>query len=94
MNINLTPFVYLGALLVMSVIAMVIWRKAVASAEDDNIHVLDPKPHISEQMTLAQKLEVIDKWGKLLTVITVAYVILIAALFVWKQFTVGGNLGN
>ena len=94
MNLNLTPFVFLGALLVMSVIAMVIWRKAVASTEDDNIHVLDPKPHIAEQMTLAQKLEVIDKWGKLLTIITVAYAIIVSALFIIKQLTVGGNLGN
>ena len=94
MNINLTPFVVLGALLLMSVAAMAIWRKVVAQTEDDNLHVLDPNPHMAQQMTVAQKLEFIDKWGKLLTIITVAYLILVSGLFIWKQFTVGGNLGN
>jgi len=94
MNINLTPFVFLGALLLISVAAMVIWRKVVAQTEDDHLHVLDAKPHMAEQMTVVQKLEFIDKWGKLLTIITVVYLILVSALFIWKQFAVGGNLNN
>jgi ABC-type uncharacterized transport system involved in gliding motility auxiliary subunit len=94
MNINLTPFMILAALLLTSVAAMVIWRKVVAREEDDNLHVLDAKPRISQQLTMAQRLEVIDKWGKLLTIVTVGYLLIVAALVIWKQFTVGGNLGS
>jgi len=92
-NINLTPFVVLGVLLVMTVIAMIIWRKVVASAEDDALHVLDARAHITDQLTVAQRLEWIDKWGKTLTVITVVYVIIVGSLVVYQQFVRASNLG-
>ena len=38
---------------------------------------------LTQQTTVAQKLDVIDKWGKILTVITVLFGLLIAAAYVY-----------
>ena len=58
--------------------------RSVASNEDDSLHVLHGA--LTQQTTVAQKLDVIDKWGKILTVITVVFGLLIAAAYVYAQF--------
>ena len=40
------------------------------------------------------KLDVIDKWGKVLTVITVVFGLVVAALYVWANFTGRTSLGE
>ena len=58
--------------------------KSVARNEDDSLHVLHGA--LAPQTAVAQKLDVIDKWGKILTVITVIFGLLIAAAYVYGQF--------
>ena len=48
---------------------------------------------LTQQTTVAQKLDVIDKWGKILTVITVLFGLLIAAAYVLAQFSGRSSLG-
>ena len=93
MNINLMPFLILGALLTLSVIAMIIWRQSVARSEDSSIHVLSDSGAVPQQASVAAKLDVIDKWGKLLTIVTVLYVIIVGSLFVYQQWVRASNLG-
>jgi hypothetical protein len=47
----------------------------------------------TQQTSLAQKLEVIDKWGKIMTVITVVLGLLIAAAYVYGQFAGRSSVG-
>ena len=84
MNFNFCPFFVLWAMLAAGVLALFIWRKIVASNEDDTLHVLHGA--LAPQTAVAQKLDVIDKWGKILTVITVVSGLLIAAAYVYGQF--------
>ena len=56
-------------MLVMIVVGMIVWRKIVSRNEDDQLHVLHAEA-VPQQASVANKLDVIDKWGKLLTVIT------------------------
>jgi len=93
MNIDLTPFVVLGALLVLSVIAMMIWRKLVAREEDDTLHVLGAGPAIARQASVANKLDLIDKWGQTVTIIAVIYVVILGSLFAYQQWIRATNLG-
>jgi hypothetical protein len=86
-NFDLRPFFVVWGLLAIAVLILLGMRKSVASHEDDAIHVLgnDVAP---QQMAIAHKLDVIDKWGKTLTVVTVAFGLLLAAVFVlqgWMQ---------
>jgi hypothetical protein len=83
MNLDLRPFFVLWIVLATAVIALIVRRKMVASHEDDTLHVLQGGP-IGEQVAVANKLEQIDKWGKILTVIAVAFGLLVGAAYVYQ----------
>ena len=91
MNIDLRPFLGLEVLLIASVIALFVWRKIVAGKEDDTLHV-NSGP-VVDQTVVAQKLEMIDRWGKIMTVLTVLIGLLIAAAYVYGQFVGRSSMG-
>jgi hypothetical protein len=77
----------------LAVIVLLVMRKMVATKEDDNLHMLDAAPATTtQQVTIAHKLDVIDKWGKILTVITVVLGLAIAALYVVSTFNTRGGM--
>ena len=84
MGFNLMPFVLVWAALALSVLVLFGWRQSVARNEDDSLHVMHGA--LTQQTSIAQKLEVIDKWGKILTVIAVVLGLLLAGAFIWGQF--------
>ncbi len=90
MNINFFPFLVLEACLLIAVIAMFAWRQAVARGEDDTIHVLHGAT--SQQTSVAEKLERIDKWGKTLTVITVVFGVLLGAAWIYQTWIQGAQI--
>jgi hypothetical protein len=91
MNIDLRPFMVLEALLAATVIAMIVWRRSVARNEDDNLHVLHAEA-LPQQVAVAKKLDVIDKWGKALTVIAVVFGLLLGAAYLYQVWVQGSNL--
>jgi hypothetical protein len=92
-NIDLTPFLVFGALLILTVVAMIVRRSVIARGEDDTLHVLHGETSVPEQVTLAEKLDVIDKWGKILTIATIVYCTVIGLCFVYQQWVKATNLG-
>ncbi len=84
MNLNLFPFFILFCVLAAIVIAMIIWRRIVSQHEDNFVHVMGDIP--ADQVRIEHKLEQIDKWGKLITVITVVYGVAIGALYFWQTW--------
>jgi Flp pilus assembly protein TadB len=88
---NYLPLVVVWAALALVVLALFVWRQTVARNEDDSLHVMHGA--LTQQTSVAQKLDVIDKWGKILTVITVVFGLLIAVAYVWGQFTGRSSLG-
>lgn len=85
MTINLAPFVVVWAAMAVAVVALIVYRQKVASGEDDTLHVLEADV-VSRQTVVARKLGKIDKWGKILTVITVLWGLSIAAAFTYRSF--------
>jgi len=84
------PFVVLWVLLALGVIGLIIYRRIVAAGEDDMIHVSDAGGSAtSHQVSVAQKLDQIDKWGKTLTVVVVAYGVILAAIYVYQSWVSG-----
>jgi len=76
------PFLILWGLMAASVIALILWRRAVAGEEDDSIHVMEGEQGVTQhQVVVAQKLETIDKWGKALTAATVLVGVVIAGVY-------------
>ena len=86
---NLIPYLAIWSLLALAVIALLVTRKIVAGKEDDHIHVLDGVP-VTQQTVVAHKLDVIDRWGKILTALAVAGGLAIAALYVYSSFGTRG----
>jgi hypothetical protein len=86
MKLNFLPLLVSWGVLAISVLALFIWRKSVARNEDDQLHVLNAAVN-TQQMEVAHKLEQIDKWGKIDTAVTVAYGLLIAALYLYQVWT-------
>ncbi len=88
---NLLPLLVVWSVLVLGVLALFVWRQAVARNEDDSLHVMHGV--ITQQTSLAQKLDVLDKWGKIMTVVTVVVGLLIAAAYVYGQFAGRSSVG-
>jgi hypothetical protein len=93
MNLNFGPFIVLETLLAVSVLALFIWRKTVSRNEDDFLHVMHGTSVVPQQAAIAQKLDVIDKWGKILTVLTVAFGLVIGLAYAYDNFVKLSNLG-
>jgi len=90
-NFDLRPFVALWILVTAIVIVLFIWRKIVAGKEDDSLHVNSGT--LTDQTSLAQKLDQIDKWGKIMTVVAVLLGLLVAAAYVYGQFVGRASMG-
>jgi hypothetical protein len=88
---NYLPILAVWIVLALVVLALFVWRQSVARNEDDSLHVMHGA--LAPQTAVAQKLDVIDKWGKILTVITVISGLLIAAAYVYGQFVGRSALG-
>lgn len=78
---NLTPYAIAWGLLAIVVIFLAFWRRHVAAQEDDTLHVTGPDNVVVQQMTVARKLELIDRWGKILTVILAITGLILAVLY-------------
>ena len=61
------PLVVSWAILATAVLALALYRRVVANKEDDYVHV--SVDVAAQQTAVAKKLEVIDKWGKILTIV-------------------------
>ena len=81
----ITLSVSIWVVLALLVLALAIYRKVLSSKEDDSMHLADADAGIvSQQNVLAEKLEVIDKWGKILTIVVVAYGLVLAGLLLYQ----------
>jgi len=91
---NLMPFFILWILLAVTVIALLVWRKSVARNEDDSLHVLDAaSAQRMVQAEVANKLAVIDRWGKLLTIVAVVYGLILGGLYIYQVFVTNTSIG-
>jgi energy-converting hydrogenase Eha subunit H len=88
MSTNLIPFLAVWSAIALSVIVLLVMRKIVASKEDDQLHVLHGA--VADQITVAGKLEKIDKWGKILTAMAVVLGLALGGFVVYSSFTTRG----
>lgn len=88
MNISLMPYLIVWIFLALVVLALIVYHNVIAHQEDETmkfgINVQEPAAVEQRQTTLESKLHIVDKWGKILTVIAVVYGLLLAALYVYQ----------
>jgi hypothetical protein len=90
MSMNLFPLLMLEVLLIMIVVAMIVWRKVVSRNEDDQLHVLHTEAAVPQQI-VAKKLDVIDKWGKLATIVAAVVGLALGGLWVYQIWVQGSS---
>jgi hypothetical protein len=78
---NLLPYAIAWGVLVLVVIGLAVMRKGVAKKEDDFVHLSGDTSVIANQSEVATKLEAIDKWGKLLTIVAVVTGAILAVVY-------------
>ncbi len=72
------------AVLTAAVVFLAIYRRKIGLASDESLHVLDAEQSaVAAQAATARKLAVIDRWGKLLTILSVLYLLVIAAIYLY-----------
>jgi len=82
---NLTPWVIGWAVLAVVVIALAVYRWIVANREDDSIHISDTETEvIGQQITVATKLAVVDRWGKILTAVALVYALALVGVYLYQ----------
>jgi hypothetical protein len=73
--------------LTAGVLALAIYRHLVARGECDVIHLRESElPLVPAQEEFAHRLEMVDFWGKALTVASVAYGLVLVAVFLYEAW--------
>jgi uncharacterized membrane protein len=94
MHLDLRPFLILWLIEIAALIVVSFWRRAVAVQEDPALHLgAAHAGTAAEQIALAKKLEQIDKWVKILTVIAVVFGLLLGAAALYKAWVLGPAAG-
>ena len=84
---NWTPFVAIWSVFAAVVLGLAAYRKMLSTQEDDSLHVSDGGARlIPEQVATAQRIEVVEKWGKSLTALVVFTGLIMAAIYLWGVF--------
>jgi hypothetical protein len=92
MNIDFTSLVVIWALLAQVVVLLAGYRKIASASEDETLHLGNPTESM-HQVGIAHRLDVIDKWGKLFTVIAAAYGLVLAIVYTYQTWVQAMNSG-
>ncbi len=88
-------WVVLWLVLALCVAGLALYRKLLASQEDDIVHVTSGESKvISKQLNVAQKLEKIDHIGKTLTIVLVAYGVILGGWLIYQGWLQSAKIGN
>lgn len=95
MNINFLPYLIVWIMLAVTVTALFLYHMLVGHQEDETmkfgLDVQEPVAVAQQQTVLEHKLAITDKWGKILTVITVVYGVALAVLYVYQTWEQGSR---
>jgi hypothetical protein len=81
----MTPFVILWAVLGFGTLALALYRKFVSMKEDDYLHLSAGEEHlIPQQVATFRKLGTIDCWGVPMTIVTVAFGLVLAVFYLYR----------
>ena len=80
------PHIAVWAVLTTIVVILAIYRRRLDLKVDDTLHVLDSEAAtIPAQAAVAKKLAVVDRWGKILTILAVLYLLGIAGAYIYSS---------
>ena len=65
-------------------IIVFIYRKQLERNEDDTLHVLADNRVLSNQQAIAHKMDVLERWSKILGVSVILYGIVVAGMYLYS----------
>jgi hypothetical protein len=77
------PLIVVWSLMAISVLVLAVMRKMAAKGESDVLHP-DDKAFEDQQAAIAQRLERIDTWGKIVTAVTIVFGLCLCALYLYN----------
>jgi hypothetical protein len=82
---NFKPFITIWSLLGLVVLGLALYRKIIMMhQEDELVHLAAGEEKlIPQQVALTGKISKIDRWGEILTLLTVVSGLTIAAAYLW-----------
>lgn len=84
MRIDLAVLVTIWVVMALILVALALYRKLVSRRGDDILHVRDSEmPLISDQVVIGKRLDWIDRWGKVATMVLIVYGLAIAAAYLY-----------
>jgi len=85
---NLIPYISIWAVFGLAVLALALYRKILTFHGDDEfVHLAEGEEKlIPQQVALSSKLAVIDRWGKILTVLTAAFGVVLVAVVLYRAW--------
>jgi hypothetical protein len=84
---NYTVLLGVWIAVALAVLALAVYRRIVASDEDDMLHVRDSEVKLNElQQKVDRKLTLIDRWGQALTVVAVVYGLALSGAFLYGEY--------
>jgi len=85
---NFIPYIAIWAVLAVAVLGLALYRRILTFHGDDEfVHLTDGEQRlIAQQVTLGHRLEFIDRWGKLLTIVTAVLGVGIVAVFLYEAW--------
>jgi|WetSurMetagenome_2_1015567.scaffolds.fasta_scaffold192076_2 hypothetical protein len=93
-GLNLTPYAIVWVVLGLVVAGLALMRKQISQSEDDSIHLGGDATIAAEhQLVIAKKLEGIDRWGKLLTIVLVVTGVILGILYALQLWDSTSKVG-
>ncbi len=87
---NITPLFVIWACIAAAAAGLALYRKFVTRNEDDYIHVADGEARaIPQQVAVAQKLDVIDRWERILMIVAIAGGVLLGLAYLYQLWLDG-----
>jgi hypothetical protein len=89
---NLIPYIGIWAFLAFLALALALYRKFVSAHEEDRyVHISEGEAHlIPRQVSINRRLQTIDRWGELLTILSLIAGLVLAAVYLYYMIYVRG----
>jgi hypothetical protein len=87
---NFTPFLVAWAVVAAATITLMIYRAVIGAHEDESLHVAGGGDRlVAEQQALFKKLAVVERWTKILLLLTVAYGLVLGGSYLYHLLRQG-----
>jgi hypothetical protein len=83
---SFTPFVIAWAAMALCTAMLVVWRTVLGFNEDDSLHLsAGTRSMDQQQITKAHRIEAVEHWEKILSIVTAVYGAVLLGAFMYRQ---------